>query len=151
MGKVLEKLSALPTVKFIQETDGGIKIMMVDGRDTTVATAHAARLFIQGDKAVTKRKSSIKGSGDNDNIDDSADGFVEDAVVRYPGVLPETRKPIWEHPSGFNPNEAEGKDAFLRGYAVNSHYYGESAAAKEFEAAWHRAAKNAEEKEQITG
>ena len=145
MGKVLEKLSALPTVKFIEQTDGGIKIVMRDDRETLVQTAHAARLFIQGDKPITKRKSSSMGAGDNDNGDDSADGFVEEAVVRYKGILSEDRKPIWELPTGYCANTAEGIDAFKRGFAVNSHPYGECAAAKDFEAAWHRAAKEAEQ------
>ncbi len=142
MGKVLQKLSAIPTVKSLTETDGKIQIVMVDGSETIVTTAHAARLFIQGSNSPAGA-STPREPGSNDNATLVA---VEAPLPpKYPGISPEDRKPIWEHPKGYQPNIAEGADAFKRGYARNSHRKGESAGAKEFEGAWDHAKRAAEQ------
>ena len=48
-------------------------------------------------------------------------------------------KPIWEYPKGYNFNEAEGREAYAEGRAMDSHGWGDSSAAKEFEAGWRQA------------
>jgi hypothetical protein len=155
MGKVLEKLAKLPAVKSLTEGSDGIAIVLLDGRETVVKTAHAARLFIQGDKPAATR-TAVPSSNDN------GEGIVvplipEIRVPRYPGMAKAAMRdgddyvavPIWERNKGFSPNSAEGEDAFKRGYDRKSHYYGESSAAKEFELAWDAAKRDAEAKAQL--
>lgn len=147
MGKVLEKLAKMPAVKSLNETSEGITIILTDGRESTVKTAHAARLFIQGDKPATHN------AADNDEPRLMSVPVVEEIrVPRYPGMAKAAfrdgedyvPKAIWDLPKGFQPNTAEGQDAFRRGYDRKSHYYGESSAAKEFEQAWDAAKRDAE-------
>lgn len=159
MGKVLEKLAKLPAVKSLNETSEGITIILTDGRESTVKTAHAARLFIQGGNTSTTRTS---GDGENDNANIVAvKPLIEEIrVPKYPGMAKAAYRDgedytpiaIWDRPKGFQPNSAEGQDAFRRGYDRKSHYYGESSAAKEFEQAWDAAKRDAElKKDTITG
>ena len=147
MGKVLEKLAKLPAVKSLSEGTDGIAIVLVDGRESVVKTAHAARLFIQGTKAPTK---SASADGENDNAN-PVPVVEEIRVPRYPGIRKAAELngedyvavPIWDRDKSFSPNSAEGKDAFKRGFDRKSHYYGESSAAKEFEQAWDQAKRDA--------
>jgi hypothetical protein len=155
MGKVLEKLAKMPAVKSLSESADGISIVLTDGRESTVKTAHAARLFIQGTKATASRTTATPENG-NDN----GEGIVVPLVVpeirvpRYPGMQRAAERdgeeyvvrPIWVVDKGFSPNSAEGADAFKRGYDRKSHYYGESSAAKEFEQAWDSAKRDADRK-----
>jgi hypothetical protein len=141
-------------VKSLTEGADGIAIVLVDGRESVVKTAHAARLFIQGDKPAATR--AVPSSNDNGT------GIVvpiipEIRVPRYPGMAKAAMRdgedyvavPIWERQKGFSPNSVEGDDAFKRGYDRKSHYYGESSAAKEFEQAWDAAKRDAEAKAQL--
>lgn len=154
MGKVIEKLAALPAVKQIAPHAEGHLVILADGREQVCATAHAARLFIQDTKATASR-SAVPASG-NDNCEGIVVPLVQEVrVPRYPGMRKAaerdgedyTPRAIWDMPKGFQPNSAEGKDAFERGYDRKSHYYGESSAAKEFELAWDQAKRDAERKQ----
>lgn len=49
------------------------------------------------------------------------------------------KSPIWEKPLGYNPTEAEGRQAFKEGRAMTDHPYGECVAAKDFERGWRAA------------
>lgn len=44
--------------------------------------------------------------------------------------------PLWMLSQGFNISEAEGKEAFEGGYAMDSHGYGESVSGADFERGW---------------
>lgn len=145
MGKVLDKLQAMAAVKSLVQGSNGIVILLNDtykredgATETVVQTAHAARLWIQeasnGRDAPRKARKVVQiATEDGEFIEQE----IEDTVVRYPGIAKEDCKPIWELPKGWNPNDAEGRDAFRRGYARNSHPFGDLATAgKEFEAAW---------------
>jgi hypothetical protein len=146
MGKVLEKLAALPAVKSITDVEGGHMVVLADGREQLCATAHAARLFIKGtsDKARASRSAA---PNDGEPSRPTTLEVPEIRCAKYPGLPAEMRKPIWEHDKGFSPNSVEGADAFKRGFERKSHYRGESSAAKEFEAAWDSAKRDAERKE----
>ena len=136
MGKVLQKLAERQEVKSLNKTGDEIKIVLADGYsqedgsvETVVTTAHAARMWIQA--ASNGVKKTVRTSSTGETIVDEGP-----QVEKYPGLPPEFRKPIWELPKNFSPNDAEGRDAYRRGYAKTSHYAGESSAAKEFESAW---------------
>lgn len=137
MGKVLLKLAERAEVKTINKIDAGIKIVLEDGyaqedgaTETVVATAHAARLWIQSASNGTVKKTTRTVDGQTVEVE------VEPEVERYPGVLPEERKPIWDRPKNWNPSDFEGRDAYRRGYAKKSHHAGDSQAAKDFESGW---------------
>jgi hypothetical protein len=145
MGKVLEKLQALPAVKTLVQGKNGISITLSDGYaqpdgslEVVVQTAHAARLWIQSasngrDTARRSRKvKTMQVMGEDGQV---VEQEVE-AVVPYPGIPKEDRKPIWEYPKGFNMTDIEARDAFRRGYAKNSHCAGATTYAKEFEQSW---------------
>lgn len=53
--------------------------------------------------------------------------------------------PIWLLPIGWNPNENEGKEAFAYGLPIDSHRFGDCAAAKDFERGWRAAEARAKE------
>ncbi len=54
--------------------------------------------------------------------------------------------PLWLLPPGFNPNEAEGREAFEAGEPIDYNPYGESAAGKDWERGWKMAEARSKEK-----
>lgn len=141
MGKVLDKLSKLASVKSLTEAGGNIHVVLADGYanegkvETVVQTAHAARLFIQGASDGTtpaRRQRQTRMTDDGEVLEE----VPVRNVPRYPGLPEEMRRPLYEMHKGYSPTEAEGRDAFTRGFEKDSHGYGESAAARDFENSW---------------
>lgn len=50
--------------------------------------------------------------------------------------MPDNPMAIYNLPKDWNANEAEGRQAFKDGRMVDSHRYGESSAASDFERGW---------------
>lgn len=138
MGKVFQKLALLASVQSITFDAAAMATITLasgysnGGKDVLVCkTAHEARLWIQaatnGNVIPMRRRAAAVVTGEV--VD-------EPAVTPYAGLGPDYKKPIWELPKGFNRPAVEGRDAFLRGFARNSHPYGETLSGREFEAAW---------------
>ena len=152
MGKVLEKLKALPIVKSIDDVKGQHMVVLNNGLEKLCNSAHEARLFIQEHtpKALSRATASRSSAPSTPTSTDGDAGPVvqnfvpEIRCAKYPGLPDEMRKPIWEWPKGFEITSLEGKDAYLRGFERKSHYRGESQSAKDFEVAWDSARREAE-------
>lgn len=151
MGKVFDKLKALPAVKCIQDAGDTALIVLADGYandgkvECNVATAHAARIWIEGASngtTSTSRKRTVRViTEDGEEI---VQHIEEVKVAKWPGVTAEevATLPPFNERRDFDYNAFEGRCAFRRGFDIKSHYRGESLGGREFEAGWKQEQRN---------
>ena len=142
MGKVIQKLQAHAAVAAL--TDGGDTYVIVLAQgyanngavELRAKTAHEARLFIDGASNGSAPKRAPKLRIVRENEDGSTEEVVAAETPRFKPSRMGPPCPIFLRPKGFNASEQEGREAALQGFAKDSHPYGASVAAKDFEGAW---------------
>lgn len=142
MGKVLDRLAALPSVKTLNVGPDGISIVLADGYanegavETIVQTAHAARLWIQaasnGREGPKRKARPLTVATENGDLIQSPDMEMFTMKGYYGGPY----LPLQQRSKDFCASSFQGRYAYLNGFALKSHGWGQTSAGKNFEAAW---------------